>query len=147
MRRPRRTPIRPGLGVWEGGSPIRPPSAAGTSAMPLARMNLGPIFQNAGWQDVLAFFVGLGCLLAGAVAVFYRFPPAGRAGRFAVFAGVAAVLLGVAYAVAWAIDACGYAPAGWLARFGAGWMWGVGLCGAGLAVTSAQRADPSDETR
>ena len=114
--------------------------------MPLAGMNLGPIFENAGWQDVLAFVVGLGCLLAGVAPVFYRFPPQGRAGRFAVFAGVAALLLGVAYAVAWTIDACDYALVGWLARFGTWWMWGVGLPGAALAVTSAQRADPPKAT-
>ena len=107
--------------------------------MPLAGMSLGPIFENAGWLEVVGFFAGVACLFGALGAVFYRASDIGRAGRSAAFAGMAAVLLGFTWAVRYTADACGYAPVGWLARFGPWWMWGVGLAGFGLALTSLQR--------
>jgi hypothetical protein len=115
--------------------------------MPLARLDFGPIFRDAGWLDVLAFFLGLACLIVGVGLVSYRFPPAGRAGRFGIMVGVAGGLIGVVYVATLLIDAFGYVPAGWLERFGTWWMVGVGLVGGGMAVTTIQRADPPRETR
>jgi hypothetical protein len=115
--------------------------------IPLARMDLGLNFENADWRQIVGFVVGVACLFVGVGAVFYRVPATGRGGRFAVFAGVAAGLLGVVLAVRYTADAFGYVPVGWFGHIVSGWLWGVGLFGFGLALTSFQGADRSDETR
>jgi hypothetical protein len=110
--------------------------------MPPAGMNLGPIFQNASWSDVLGFFAGGLCVFLAIVLLHARVVPSGVGGRLGLVALATGGLLAIAVGVGVAFEAAGAEPAGWLARFGAAWAWGVGLVGFGSAAGAFKQGDP-----
>ena len=95
--------------------------------MPFAGMNLGSLFENTDWREVVGFVMGLVCVFVAAGAILHRHPTVGRGS--AVFAAVAAGQLVTVLAVRHVADMLGYVPMGGFGLLVTGWLWGVALIG------------------